>query len=624
MAILTVERRLAAILAADVVGYSRLMGADEEGTHARLKAHRRDLIDPAITAHRGHIIKLTGDGALVEFGSVVDAVGCALWIQRGMTLRNSEVPEEHRIQFRIGINLGDVIVEPDDIYGDGVNVAARLEALAEPGGICISRLVQESVRGKLDVTFDDLGEQPLKNIAEPVRVYRVRIDPGAVGPAIRPAKPNGPGRLLVVSAGLVLLIALGGAGWHLYLEPLLQERAFAQQTALPLPDKPSIAVLPFSNMSDDPAQAYFSDGITEDLITDLSRISGLFVIARNSVFTYKDKAVNVEDVARELGVRYVLEGSVRKAGNQVRINAQLIDGSTGFHLWAERFDRELADVFALQDEVAQRIVAALEIELSDVERATLAQRYTDNLEAYDLFLRGWERYWRSTEQSRLEARALFERAIELDPKFARAYANLALTYTGSSGGMGGTSLDRAYELARTAIALDDSLPEVHWVMADVQLFRRQYAQALASVEKCIELDPNYADAHAERALVLMYAGKPNEALDELDRAMRLNPHYPFVYLNPLGQSHFALRRYQEAIDAFREGLRRNPTAQTQRMFLAASYAQAGRLDDARWEVAELLTLDPDFSLVQVPEVAPFEHPEPLDRLLDGLRKAGLS
>ena len=624
MALASVERRLAAILSADVVGYSRLMAADEEGTLARLRELRRAFVDPRIAEHHGRIVKLMGDGALVEFASVVDAVRCALDIQRGMAERDLDLPEDQRLRLRIGVNLGDVLIEGDDIYGDGVNIAARLEGLAEPGGIVISGTAFDHARNKADGGFEYLGEQQVRNIPEPVRTYRVLLDPGAAGTLAKTPHRPGLARWAVVGGALLLFALLGLAGWRFYLQPMLQERAFAEQTALPLPDKPSIAVLPFNNNSADPEQAYFSDGITEDLITDLSQISGLFVIARNTVFTYKGQAVNVEDVARELGVRYVLEGSVRKAGNRVRINAQLIDASTGFHLWADRFDRELQDVFALQDEVTERIVAALEVELTESERESLARRYTDSVAAYDIFLRGWEQYWRYSEEGNLQARRFFERAIALDPEFARAYANLAMTYTGNTGSADDLSLDRAYELAQKAIALDDNLPQVHWVMALVRLFQRDYAEALANSERALELDPNYADAYAQKGQVLQYAGKPEEGLEVIERAQRLNPHFPFSYLSVEGEAYFALGRYGEAIDRLREGLQRNPSAQRLHMFLAASYAQAGRLEDAEWEVAELLTLDPGFTLEHVHEVVPFRDREPLGRLLDGLRKAGLT
>jgi adenylate cyclase len=542
MAVASIERRLAAILSADVVGYGRLMAEDESGTLERLKAHRRELIDPEIAAHHGRIVKLMGDGALVEFASVVDAVQCAAEIQRGMVKRNAAIAPEHRIDFRVGINLGDVIVEGDDIYGDGVNVAARLETLAEPGGICISDVVQRSVQGKVELGFDDLGEQRVKNIAEPVRAYRVRMDPGAAG-VTKAIKPRRVRWLVALAVGGVLLAAIGSAGWRFYLQPLLQERSFAEQTALPLPDKPSIAVLPFDNMSADPAQEYFSDGITESLITHLSQLSGLFVIARNTAFTYKDHPVNVPQVGRELGVRYVLEGSVQRADDRVRITAQLIDAATGFHVWADRYDRELKDVFALQDEVTETIVSALEIELTENDRQGLTQRYTNSLEAYDLFLRGLEQYWQFSVGSNQRARGFFEQAIALDPNFALAYANLAMTYSGLGFNLAGIDDDalrgRALWLAQKAVELDDSLPQVHLILSNVYLQRREYARAMEAIERAIALDPNYADAYAMRGDILQSIGRPEDALASLDHAMRLNPRFPFPYLMVKGEASFS-------------------------------------------------------------------------------------
>jgi adenylate cyclase len=626
MAVASIERRLAAILSADVVGYSRLMGADESGTHARLKAHRKELIDPTIAAHHGHIVKLTGDGALVEFGSVVDAVACAVEIQRAMVQRNGDVPEDQRIQFRVGINLGDVIVEADDIYGDGVNVAARLEAVAEPGGICISRLVQESVRGKLDVAFDDLGEQRLKNIAEPVRAYRVRLEPSDTGVRLRSATSRRLRWTGAVAVGVILLLAIAVAGWRLYLQPVLQERAFSAQTALPLPDKPSIAVLPFANMSRDPEQEYFSDGITDSLITDLSQVSGLFVIARNSVFTYKGRPVNVQDVGRELGVRYVLEGSVQRVGDRVRINAQLIDAANGFHLWADRYDRELEDVFALQDEVTERIVSALEVELTESERQSLARRYTRSIEAYDYYLRGWYLVSDESEQGFERGRALFEKAIELDPEFAPAYAQLSYAMVRDVSGVTGArdaDLAHAYELAQKALTLDDTIPLLHLVMAYVHRQRKEHPEAIRSLERALSLDPNYADGYGMLSSVLSFAGRPDEALATMEKAKRLNPASDYAYLQADAFAYFALGRYQDAINALTHAVERNPASVIGRVFLAAGYANLGRLAEAEWEVAEVLTLDPGVSLQDVREWAPFTTPMPRDRLLDGLRRAGL-
>ncbi len=437
----SVERKLVAILASDIVGYSRLMGADDVGTLARLKAYRKDVIDPKIAEHHGRIVKTTGDGMLVEFASIVDAVQCATDIQGELAAKNADLPNDLKMEFRIGVNIGDVIVEGDDIYGDGVNVAARLEALAAPGGICIAGSVYEQVKKNLDVGYEFLGKQEVKNIAEPVSVFRVRIEPGAAAPpgATSEAVPGAP-------------------------------------TSPAPPEKPSIVVLPFENMSGDPEQAYFSDGIVEDIITDLSHVSGLFVVARNSAFTYKGKIVKVQEVSRELGVRYVLEGSVRKAGNRVRINAQLIDGGTGGHIWAERYDRDLTDIFAVQDEVTRNIVSALAIELTRDEQGCLGRKGTDNLVAYDYFLRGREYAWRHTSETNAQARSMFARAIELDRKFAAAYAGLAyshvLDYVNRWSESPRQSLEQAQEQTQTALGLNDSEPHARFVSSVVDGLRK--------------------------------------------------------------------------------------------------------------------------------------------------------
>jgi adenylate cyclase len=393
-----------------------------------------------------------------------------------------------------------------------------------------------------------------------------------------------------------------------------------------LPDEPSIAVLPFDNLSGDPRQAYFSDGITDDLTTRLSHLSGLFVIARNTAFTYKDQAVNVQEVGRQLGVRYVLEGSVQKAGDRVRINAQLIDAATGFHLWADRFDRELGDVFALQDEVTSHIVAALEVELSEAERRSLAQRYTDSLEAYEAFLQGWEQLWRGTYEANLQAREHFARATRLDPGFARAYANLALTYVSETGLLlPEGSLDQAYDLAQTAVALDASLPQVQWALADVHTFRGELDQALAASNKVLALEPNYADGYAQRAAILRQLGRPEEALVFIERAMRLNPRYPAMYLRELGEIHFMTRDYGDAIANLEAALERNPNLWDARLFLAASYAHADRMEDAEWQLLEVLTVNPDLTLARIGRVGEgYAKDADLDHLIEGLREAGLT
>ncbi|HEX5796534.1 MAG TPA: adenylate/guanylate cyclase domain-containing protein, partial [Geminicoccaceae bacterium] len=551
-----VERRLAAIMAADVVGYSRLMGADEAGTHARLRALRLDLIDPKIAEHRGRVVKRTGDGALVEFASAVDAVRCAVDIQQVMAARNRDMAEVQRIEFRVGINIGDIIVEDGDIFGDGVNVAARLEGLAQPGCVCISDVVHQMVRSRLDLLFEDLGEQRVKNIALPVRTWRWTNNDLATGsPASR-----------------------------------------AEQVAAPLlPDKPSLAVLPFDNLSADPEQTYFSDGMTEDLITDLSQISELFVTSRHASFRYKAQTVPPpQQVARDLGVRYVLEGSVRRAGGRVRINAQLIDARTGFHLWAQRYDRNFEDIFALQDEIVRAIVAALEVRLTARERAGVERRYTDNLEAYDLFLQAREGFWRRTQEGAAQARTALERAIALDPKFAAAHALLA-EICRSEWWYGWRdderALDRALELALKGVELDDQLPYAHMFLGWIHLWRKEHDRAIAAARRCLELDPNSAEGHVRLGHILDQAGRPAEGLPLIETAMRLDPHYPYLYLFWLGHVLHSLERYDEAAAAYRRVISRNPDFFYARLFLAAAYTQLGRMEEAKAEAAEAMRID---------------------------------
>ena len=460
------ERQLTAILAADVAGYSRLVENDEEGTLTQWKAHWHALIEPKIKEFHGRIVRVIGDGVLVEFASVVDAVRAAVEVQRGMAARNAEVPHDKRIEFRMGINFGELIIDGRDFWGDAVNIAARLEALADPGGICVSGRVQEDVKGKLDIVFEDAGEQQLKNIARSVRVYRIRTGSGVPTPPVIQRKPRAARSRLrggLVAGGLVavaLLVLLGGGErvWQLvsHLFSLSQVIREVQAPAL-LPDKRSIAVLPFLNMSSDPEQEYFSDGMTEDLITELSRLTGLFVIARNSVYTFKGRAVKPEQVSRELGVRYVVEGSVRKANNRIRITAQLIDANTGYHVWAQYYDRDLHDVFAVQEEIARRITSALAVKLTKEEEKHMGRPYTSSEVAWEYFMRGAELYRRFTPKDNAHARELFEKAIDLDPQFARAYASLAAThrqdYYGRWTQDPQSSEDMAYRMAQKAVEL---------------------------------------------------------------------------------------------------------------------------------------------------------------------------
>jgi adenylate cyclase len=577
------ERRLAAIFAADVAGYSRLIGADEEGTLARLKAHRRELIDPTIAEHQGRIVKTTGDGVLAEFASPVKAVRCAIDVQYGMAERNAGVPEGQRIEFRIGINLGDVIVEDDgDIYGDGVNVAARLENIAEPGAVYISRTVRDFVDGTPELVLEDLGERELKNIARPVQVFRI-APPQAVGAA--------------------------------------------QAAAPAVPHKPSIAVLPFTNMSGDAEQEYFSDGISEDLITDLSKISGLFIIARNSTFAYKGRSIKVQEIGRDLGVRFVLEGSIRKVGNRVRITAQLIDAGSGGHLWAERFDRELTDIFATQDEVVEKIVAALAVNLTQGEAQRLRRRGTASVEAYETWLRARELLSRSTREAIAQAKAMYRRAIEIDPNFAAPHAGLSLAtiseYVSDWAANPEEALDEAERWARRALELDDQEPVSHMALGNVMLWRRNHDGALAEFGRMIALDPNFAQGHSATGLALMYAGRAAEALEAFAIAKRLDPHSPSIVLHFVAQANFSLGNYEAAAKQLLERIARTPATDSSRMLLAACYGHLGRIDEARAVWAEMLKINPDFSLAQRARVLPYKEPRDFQRIADGLAKAGL-
>ena len=578
-----VKRKLVAILSADVAGFSRLMGENEEATLETLGGHR-EIFDGLIVGHDGRVVGSAGDSLLAEFPSPVEAVRCAVEAQRALDERNALLPEARQMRFRIGINLGDVMVKGDDIFGDGVNVAARLEGLAEAGGICISGAVHEQVRTKLGLGYDDLGAQSVKNIAEPVRVYRVRSQDGATAAA-----------------------------------PLA--------TKLELPDKPSIAVLPFDNMSGDQEQEYFSDGMAEDIITDLSKISGLFVIARNSAFAYKGKTTNVAQVAAELGVRYVLEGSVRKAGNRVRINAQLIDGMSGGHLWAERYDRELEDIFAVQDEVTQCIVAALEVRLSADEEKRLKAKGTTNPVAHDWFLKGRDGMWRHTYEGIARARPMFERALELEPEFAAAHAGMAYThiidYTNGWGESPGESLDRAEEAARRAVALDQHEPLAQLAWGVVHLWRRQYERAAAQAKRVLEIDPNSAEGYLLFGNILSYVGRPDEAVEVFRKAIRLNPNYPDLHLQFLGQAQFLAGRHEEAAASFERRVARNAESDVSRVWLAASYGCLGRIEEARAAWAGALKINPDYSLEHRRKVLPFKDPADFDRLLEGLAKAGI-
>ncbi|MGQ0582744.1 MAG: adenylate/guanylate cyclase domain-containing protein [Reyranella sp.] len=575
------ERKLAAILAADVVGYSRLMSHDEEGTLNRLKAHLGELVEPHIAAHRGRIVKRTGDGLLVDFASAVEAVRCAVAIQAGMADRNRAAGDDSRIEFRIGINLGDVIIEGEDIYGDGVNIAARLESLADPGGIFVSRAVRDSVRDKLGIVLEDLGEKPVKNIARPVRVFRIGRADGMTTASQPPA----------------------------------------------MPDKPSIAVLPFTNMSGDAEQEYFSDGISEDLITDLSKVSALFVIARNSSFTYKGKTAKVQEIGRELGVRFVLEGSIRKAGNRVRITAQLIDATSGGHLWADRFDRDLTDIFATQDEVVQKIVGALAVKLTQREVQQRRRIGTRSIEAYECWLRARELLARSTRESVAQCQTMHRRAAEIDPAFAAPHAGLAFArvadYVNGWADDQVLVLEEAEASARRAIELDEREPVGYVALGNVLVWRRRHDDALVALRHALEIESNYAQGRALMGMALMYSGRPAEALEAYAASMRLDPYYPNIVLHLVAQAHFSLGQDETAAACLLERIARNPNTDASRMLLASSYGHLDRAEEARVVWAELLHVTPGFSINQRAKVLPYKDSSDFDRIVQGLAKAGL-
>lgn len=577
-----VDRRLAAIFASDIAGYSRLMGADEEGTLRQLKAHRKELVDPKIIEHHGRIVKTTGDGMLVEFVSVVDAVRCAVDIQRGMAERNVDIPTDKHIQFRIGINVGDIIIDGDDIFGDGVNVAARLETLADPGSIMVSSVVHDQVRDKLSFSFEDMGEQTVKNIARPIGVHRVSLTENAPVTVLKSA----------VTA-----------------------------------DRPSIAVLPFVNMSGDPEQEYFADGISEDIITGLSKLRWFFVIARNSSFTYKSKAVDVKRVARELGVRYVLEGSVRKGGNRVRITAQLIDAVTGNHIWADRYDGELTDVFALQDEITRKVVAAIEPKLLEAEAMRSQSRSAENLGAWDMLMQANSLFWRLTKTDGEAAIAMLKKAVEHYPNYAPAHSMLAFAMLVSR--LFGWTLvappvKEAAILAKRAAQLDDSDPWAHLALGYVAYMTTRTDDARQEYQRAIDLNPNFAAAYGYLGWALAAAGRTDEAVALSEQAIRMSPHDPqnAIFNNALAVAHYLAGRYSEAVNFARKGVQLRDEMISGHRIYVASLAQAGQFEEARTALQRLRELQPNISIAWCEEHIPYP-PDRMPKFLEGLRKAGL-
>jgi adenylate cyclase len=585
------KRKLTAILSADVKGYSRLMGEDEAETVKTLTAYRKIMGD-LIQQHRGRVIDSPGDNILAEFASVVDAVQCSVVAQKELKSRNAELPESRRMEFRIGVNLGDVIEEGERIYGDGVNIAARIEGLAEGGGICISGTVFEHIENKLPLKYDYLGEHTVKNIARPVRVYSIPMQYQSLS-----------------------------------LKP---EVSSANRMDFPPPEKPSIAVLPFDNLSGDPGQEYLADGMTENIITVLSNVPAMFVIARNSTFTYKGKAVKVQRVAEDLGVQYVLEGSVQKSGSRVRVTAQLIDAIKGHHLWADRYDRDLQDIFALQDEITLKILTALQVKLTHGQEAQM-QGSTDNLEAWGHFVRGIDFFERFTKEDNAKAQELFEGAVELDSKYAAAWTMLGWTHwIDASYGFSQSpkeSFEQAVKLAQKALELDKANPDVHSLLGGVHLFQGQHDQAISEGKKAVALRPNDACNLALLAQTLSYSGRSDEAIELMKRAMRLNPHYPEWYLGILGQSYRVAGQYERAISTYNELLERRRksggTTVQPLLGLTLAYMTIGKEDEARNHAAEVLGIDPTFSLEWVRQATFFKDQAILEEDLAALRKAGL-
>jgi adenylate cyclase len=586
------KRRLAAILNADVVGYTRLMSTDETGTLERLKSLRRELVQPKIAERGGRIVKLMGDGLLAEFPSVVEAVRCAIDIQQGVTEREPDTSDDRRIRLRIGINLGDIILEGSDIYGDGVNVAARLEALSDPGGICISGTVFDHVKSKVGLDFEGLGEQHVKNIDDPVRVFRVVLD-----------SATNEGEAAGTSTGSAAV-----------LEP---------------PDKPSIAVLPFNNMSGDPEQEYFSDGITEDIITELSKFRSLFVIARNSSFAFKGRSVDVKEVSGKLGVRYVVEGSVRCAANRLRITAQLIDAASDAHLWAERYDRQLEDIFAVQDEVTRAIVTAIEPELASAERERARRKLPESLDAWECYQRGLWHLYRFRAEDSTKAQEFFRRAIEFDPNFAPPHAALgyALYYEVIEGLVTASDdwLVRAIDAAKTAVSLDERDSFGHMVLGRLLLVDGEFDESIAECETALVFNPNDANAHYGQGLTLCFDGRPEAAILKIDEALRLNPHDPGAWAFLWLKSHALtlLHCYDEALIWAKKAVQRSNATLWAFTGEAVALAHLGRIDEARVALNQALAIKPDLSSGFFSSVLPWKDLTHLEQYNEGLRKAGL-
>ena len=620
-------RKLTAILSADAEGYSRLMGDNEDSTIRTLTSYIETMTN-CIQEHRGRVVDAPGDNLLAEFASVVDAVGCATAVQKKLFELNAKLPEDRKMQFRIGINLGDVVAEGDRIYGDGVNIAARLEGLAEGGGICISRSAYDQVKNKLDLGYKYLGGHTVKNIADPVQVYQVLMAPEAAGKVLGEKRSRSRQWYLgVVAISVLILGATAVAIWYFYFRstPSPETAASNLKTAFPISERPAIAVLPFTNLSEDPQQEYFCDGITIDIITDLSKFRNLFIIASNTVFTYKGKSVKITEVGKELSVQYVLEGSVQEAGERVRINVQLIDAITGNQIWAQRYDRSKKDLFTLQDEIIQTIVRTLAIKIETAERSRVMHKDTTNYQAYDYFIRGTGYLLYRTRSAVSKARQLFEKAIELDPQFASAYTALGWSYHlqveyGWTEFIEQTS-QRAVTLARKALSLDDFQPSAHELLGSVYIRKGQYDLAVAELQQALDLNPNDARIFNEMGEVLLYAGQTDDAIRLMKMGLRFNPiATPGIYME-LGLAYYLKERYDDAVKIVQQGLAKKPDFVGYHIVIAAAYAQLGRIEDANNSTQEVLRRHPFFEVESFGTI--FRNLSDRKHLREGLRKAGL-
>ncbi|MBW2428234.1 MAG: tetratricopeptide repeat protein [Deltaproteobacteria bacterium] len=625
----TYNRKIAAILSADVKDYSRLMGENEEATVLTLLEHQRVMND-LVNRHRGRVVDSPGDNLLAEFGSVVDALRCAWDIQREIKTKNDRLPEDRRMKLRIGVNLGDVIAEQDRLYGDGVNIAARLEGLAEAGGICISGTAYDQVKNKLPYRFKYLGDHDVKNIKDPVRVYQAIISFEDAGNLTKPHTIESKRMTrLALSIGLFGVIGVFLiTGWYYFLNPTRQQAPTkaAEKTLDQGPDIPSIAVLPFKNLSGDSEQEYFSDGISNDIITDLAKFRELLVIASNTTFIYKNKPVNVQEIGRELDVRYVVEGSVQRAGDKLRINAQLVDTAGGHHLWAERYDRDLKDLFIVQNEIVQTIVAKLAVKVKSAEQARTKHKDPKSFKAYDYLLRGQGLFARRSRSANNEASQMFAKAIELDPQYGAAYAGLGWThFRNVSDGWTefiDQALQQAVDLARKALELDDAMASAYNLLGSAHIFQAQYELAINELHRAIKLNPNNSESHALLGWVLLWSGQTDEAIQALEKTIRLDVRSKqVVFLFHLGLAYYLEGQYQKAVAVLEEGVVQDPDYIGYHIGLAATYAQLGRTADAEREAANTLQRNPFFEVGFYGTA--FRNPDDREKIRAGLRKAGL-